>query len=350
MMRATPRHDVDPRVATRLRFAHGAPGWLVAAACVTGCVQPPAPGSTESEIRGGTADSVDPAVVALSVLGVYSYCTATLIAPHTLLTAGHCNQDGMEADFGTNADSPSKSIEIADVKVHPMYGGEGKPFDVAVMKLKSDPQGITPLSLNGTPITIDQVGHMIRHVGYGVTDDSTSEGGGIKRTVSYPLNRLDGMLMYSGAQGEQTCTGDSGGPGLMTLAGQSGETIVSVVSDGPDCQLSQDGWDDRVDAVLDWIVQTTSTWDAPPTVVKATDPGSGSGSGDGTGDPGGGPSPPDSGGGLGHRGDGSGDMGGGCSVGGDAGVAPWLLVAGLLELRRARARARTLARRGSLLR
>jgi hypothetical protein len=235
------------------------------------CTTAPTLGTTTAEIRGGTTDDGDPAVVALSVLGVYSYCTATLIAPHTLLTAGHCNIDGAEAEFGTNAESPTQSIDVADVAVHPMYAGEGKPYDFALMKLAKDPDGIAPVILSAIPLGSANIGEIIRHVGFGVTDDTSGSGGGTRRTVSYTLNTVDAVLIYSGAQGEQTCTGDSGGPGFMTLDGQT-EVEVGVVSDGPNCDLSQDGWDDRVDVVAAWIATTTSAWDAPPTF----DSGSGS--------------------------------------------------------------------------
>ncbi len=245
---------------------------------VGACTAAPVLGTTESAIRGGTVDDGDPAVVALSVLGVYSYCSATLIAPHTLLTAGHCKIDGAEAEFGSNADSPSQSIDVSDVVVHPMYSGEGQPYDYALMKLASDPRGIAPVILNGAPLTTANVGQAIRHVGFGVTDDSTGDGGGTRRTVSYPLNTIDAVLIYSGAPGEQTCTGDSGGPGFMTLDGET-EVEVGVVSDGPNCDLSEDGWDDRVDVVEAWIISTVSAWDAPPTF---DDDGSAIGSGSGS--------------------------------------------------------------------
>jgi Trypsin len=238
---------------------------------VGACTTAPALGTTESAIRGGSADTGDPAVVALSVLGLYSYCSATLIAPHTLLTAGHCQIDGAEAEFGANADSPTQSIDVGSVVVHPMYGGEGKPYDFALMKLASDPTGIAPVVLNGIALGNANIGQPIRHVGFGVTDDTTDDGGGTRRTVTYPLNTIDAVLIYSGAPNEQTCTGDSGGPGFMTLDGAT-EVEVGVVSDGPNCDLSEDGWDDRVDVVEDWIVSTTSAWDAPPTF----DAGSGS--------------------------------------------------------------------------
>jgi hypothetical protein len=94
------------------------------------------------------------------------------------------------------------------------------------------------------------------------------------------------MLIYSGDAGKQTCGGDSGGPALMTT-GQGSELLVGVVSDGPDCQLSQDGWDNRVDLVKDWIVQTVSAWDAPPSFDEVSGGTGGSGTG-GSGTGGGG--------------------------------------------------------------
>jgi secreted trypsin-like serine protease len=261
--------------------------------CLVGCTVPTVDSQT-SAIRGGTTDDGDPAVVALSVLGVYSYCTATLIAPKTILTAGHCVLTGMEADFGTDADNPTQSIDVKTSVRHPMYSAEGAPYDFALMQLASVPTGVTPIALDGSALGEADLGRTIRHVGYGVTDDSTSAGGGTRRTVSYTINKIDDMLVYSGAQGEQTCTGDSGGPGLVMTG--AGEVIATVTSDGPDCQLSQDGWDDRVDLVQDWIVATVSMWDTPPTFVTETGSGSnagsasgsdaGSGSSDGTADSG----------------------------------------------------------------
>ena len=239
--------------------------------CLAACTVPIE--STEtSAIRGGATDDGDPGVAALSVLGVYSYCTATLIAPKTILTAGHCVLSGMEADFGTDASNPTQAIDVKTTVRHPMYSAEGAPYDFALMELASPPTNIAPVALDGAALGSADVGRTIRHVGFGVTDDSTSAGGGARRTVSYTINKIDGMLVYSGAPGEQTCTGDSGGPGLVMS--DAGEVIATVTSDGPDCQLSQDGWDDRVDLVQDWIVATVSMWDTPPTFVA----GAGSGS------------------------------------------------------------------------
>ena len=278
---------------------------------LAGCALPSL--STErAAIRGGVTDGGDPAVVSLSVLGVEA-CTAILISTHTLLTAGHCDLDLAAADFG------DASIDIAMTVVHPQSTGEGTPYDLALMKLASDP-GIAPLALSGSA---PEVGRPVRHVGFGVTDDSTGDGGGVKRTVTYLIHRIDGMLVYSGAPGEETCVGDSGGPGLVTTT-SGAEVVAMVVSDGPDCQLSQDGWDNRVDLVRDWIVATTSSWDAPPTFDMGSS-GSGS-SGSGSGSDGGGDAPGAS----------SGSASGGCATTDASASGLSVLIVALRRRRRSR--------------
>ncbi|HUJ63018.1 MAG TPA: S1 family peptidase [Kofleriaceae bacterium] len=294
---------------------------LVLAFALAGCAAPVV-STTSSAIRGGQNDPGDPAVAAVSVLGLYAYCSASLISHHTILTAGHCVATEMEVDFGSDAYDPTQSIDVARAAVHPMYTAEGAPYDLALMRLASDPDGIAPLLLDGDALDSADLGRPIRHVGYGVTDDATGEDGGTKRTVSYPIDRIDGLLVYSGAPGEQTCTGDSGGPGLVATA--DGEAIATVVSDGPDCQLSQDGWDDRVDLVMDWIVSTVTAWDAPPTFVVTP------------------PATPGSGGqGSGSQGSGGGSAGqssGGCSSGGHTPSALVAILALLLTVRSRRDR------------
>lgn len=230
----------------------------LAAILITGCTTQV--DTAEQAIRGGDVDDADPAVVALSI-GDYQFCSGVLVAPHTVLTAGHCDLLDMTASFGTDVSSPAQAIAVVEAFEHPSYTGEGQPYDFALMKLAVNP-GIDPVALNTTALDDSELGQAMRHVGFGVTDDSTKDGGGIKRTVTYPLNRIEPQLIYSGADGKQTCSGDSGAPAFMTIGGS--EVVVGIVSDGPDCQLSQDGWDGRVDAVTDWIDTTISTIEATP--------------------------------------------------------------------------------------
>jgi V8-like Glu-specific endopeptidase len=231
---------------------------------LAGCAGP-ALSSIEQGIRGGSDDAGDPAVAALVLAGTDPYCTATLVAPHTLLTAGHCDLTDMTAAFGADASAPAQSIAVTDAVEHPMYTQEGAPYDFALMKLASDPTGVEPVTLNGSALGSADVGAPIRHVGFGVTDDTAKTGEGTKRTVTYPITEVDPLLVYSGATGEQTCDGDSGGPGFV------GDALAAVVSDGPNCDLDQPGYDDRVDAVEDWIIAQTSSWDSSPKFDNRSD-------------------------------------------------------------------------------
>ena len=269
----------DPRPVSGLLVG------LVAAA-LSGCT--PAPPAHESAIRSKLDDHSDPAVAAIRVLGMYSWCTATLISHHTVLTTGHCGLGDMEAAFGTNVDQPDQSIPITTVAVYAMPAHDGKPIDVAVMQLASDPVGIAPLPLNAAPLTDADLGHPIRHVGFGATSNAPTNDSGIKHSVRNALDRIDTTRLRTAPTDDQSCLDDSGGPGLMTLGAQATETVVSVVSWGPDCDFLDDGSDDRVDTIKDWIIETVSAWDAPPTFGPPGSTGSGAGSGANGGPDGGG--------------------------------------------------------------
>jgi hypothetical protein len=223
------------------------------------------PGRQGEAVVGGVADPGDPAVVAFMAGGLQT-CTGTLVGPAAVLTAGHCANALGEVPYtvavGTDSSHPTQSVTVADQVLHPQYSGEGKPYDFAMLRLASAVVGVAPLPLATVPLTGADVGTSIRHVGFGVSDPSTGEGAGTKRQVTYPITEVDPFVVWSGAPGEQTCTGDSGGPGFITRDGA--EQLAAVVSDGPDCYDA--GWDGRVDVVASWIASTAAEWlpDAGP--------------------------------------------------------------------------------------
>jgi secreted trypsin-like serine protease len=216
-------------------------------------------------VVGGTDDSGDPAVVAF-LAGGLTVCSGTLVAPEAVLTAGHCAHALGDVPYrvalGSDATHPARTISVAEQVLHPRYTGEGQPYDFALLHLAEPVEDVAPLPLSTEPLTQADVGAPIRHVGFGVSDPTTGDGAGIKRQVTYPITEVDPLVVWSGAPGEQTCTGDSGGPGLVARAG--GERLAAVVSDGPDCYDA--GWDGRVDVVADWVTATTAPWvpDAGP--------------------------------------------------------------------------------------
>lgn len=228
-------------------------------------------GTLESEIVGGVTDTGDPAVVALAVPmggGRFSeYCTGTLIAPKTILTAAHCvnvygNNTPYYAVFGTYAAQPTSSVKIISQTADPLYTSSGSAHDFGVLQLQTAVTAVTPIAINNQPLNASFVGMPIRHAGFGVTNGTQQTGGGTKRQVSYNVRQVSANLIESGASGKQTCSGDSGGPAFMVMPGASVETVVGVVSFGDEA-CTQYGQDGRVDIAFNWISSTMAPWEGP---------------------------------------------------------------------------------------
>ena len=236
------------------------------AATVLGCSasdEPRAPrlGTSVAPIIGGTNDTAHGAVAGIQAFGIQVFCSGTLVAPRTVLSAGHCANAvtsfaSYSAVFGPNDSGPS--IDITTQVVHPAYTAEGKPFDIAVFELASAPPGVSPLPFARRALPGLAPGTLLTHVGLGATMDGQLLGDGTKRVVATPITRLDADFVYSGNAQKNSCNGDSGGPGIITGA-DGNEIVVSVVSAGPDC--ISEGWDVRVDEVAAWVRTTALGWE-----------------------------------------------------------------------------------------
>ena len=239
-------------------------------------------GEATSAIVGGEDDTGDPAVVAVVSEALnLTLCTGALIGPRTVLTAGHCNFSNVSVRFGSDAQAPTRKIAVTTTLVHPSYTMEGAPYDFALLELDTPVTDVAPLALRTTPLAQSDVGStVIRHVGFGVSDEATKSGAGHKRTVSYPITRVTDVLVYSGAPGKQTCDNDSGAPGLVRDA-DGVERIAGVVSDGPSCH--EDGWDGRADlaALQSFVSDTRASWDTAAPNADGGASGGSSGSGGG---------------------------------------------------------------------
>jgi hypothetical protein len=216
-------------------------------------------GSASEDINGGSVDNGDPAVVALLDSHGTEQCTGTLIRFATILTAAHCGHLST-AVFGTRTSSKER-VAVLSTLQHPKHKGAGHPYDVELVYLNPL---FAPLDISPVPIALRaslKDGEEIRHVGFGETNGSASTKG-TKRTVTYGITAVEPYLVWSGLRkplpsGDepQTCDGDSGGPGLVKIAGR--EEIVGVVSGGPNCgpHGAGPGNDARVDDadIYDWI-------------------------------------------------------------------------------------------------
>jgi V8-like Glu-specific endopeptidase len=217
---------------------------------------------SEDDIVGGVEDNADPAVVAINIVATgFTVCTGSLITHDVVLTAGHCPQSAIWVRQGSNVrDLGWRSHIAVDESIrHPNFTGEGKAYDVSLLRLERAVDDVAPVSLSTRALATSDVGTTIRHVGFGTTGDDWKYTkqigtGGVKREVTYPITKVDDFFVYSGGPGKQTCIFDSGGPAFL------GDHLIAIVSAGNDCH--SDGWDTRIDRpdILEWIDHQLELW------------------------------------------------------------------------------------------
>ena len=219
--------------------------------------------SRHDAIYGGTLDVGDPAVIALGTggSGIYSmYCSGTLIAPSTVLTAAHCiNAFGASPDefvlFGTYADTSTRAVRVLEEFKDPLY--DQAIHDFGLLRLATPVTDVEPVTLNDAPLQSSSVGWTIRYVGFGYTEFGEI---GTKHEASYPIRDLDVGIIEAGATGMQTCGGDSGGPGFIIRPGETSSVQAGVTSYG-DSECRQLGVGGRVDFGIEWIRTTMAAWE-----------------------------------------------------------------------------------------
>jgi hypothetical protein len=192
-------------------------------------------------ITNGSADSSDPAAVALVDPTGRAGCTATVIESHTAITAAHCvtgfDPRILRVWFGSDVYSA-----VSGAQAGPMFDPTTLAGDVAMLTFR-DPAPVQPLMLEmAAPV----VGTVIRAVGYGTTA-AGSDDGGVKREGSAMISDVQPTEFTALPQPSQPCHGDSGGPALMPAG-----TIGGVVSRG-DTACSDHAIYARVDVAQSFI-------------------------------------------------------------------------------------------------
>ncbi len=243
--------------------------------CLAGCSL-----STEGEriaarglpILGGTPTTGDLSVFNLDIRGnngATTRCSATLIAPRTLLTAAHCVDPSMlgatsltiiASNVPTDADVivGVNTVRVMETRLHPSWTALARLGNDLALLLLESPQTAAPSPWNRQSLA-GLGGEPVRAVGYGA--DSPDAGMGIKRTVDLSLRQLTTELIYLGNLVDKgICRGDSGGP-TFHVFGDGVERLVGVHSftRTEDCL---DGADTRVDAKASFILQWFSEKDA----------------------------------------------------------------------------------------
>jgi secreted trypsin-like serine protease len=221
-------------------------------------------------------------------------CSATLLSPTVVLTAGHCTNDfpgppysGMrvftesdvESGIGTTNNYPfagPNSVEAVSWAAHPLY--ETAPFfvhDVGVVTLKAPGVVLSDPADYGVLPSVDQLDALktqrgkqdttFTAVGYGIQQSfpdaaSWKEHNVRVRMVAHPkLNQINvpgftgdySLLLSNNANTGGTCFGDSGGPNFL---GDS-NVVAGVTSFGINGNCAGTGGVFRMDRqnVLDFV-------------------------------------------------------------------------------------------------
>ncbi len=245
---------------------------LVVALALGACDGPPQPSrAARQAIVGGSPSLIDKSVFMLDIRGdngASTRCSATLIAPRTLLTAAHCADAAMLGAttvtlIASNAPTEAEvipgvnTVRVTQTRLHPSWNAAaGLGGDLALALLET-PQSTTPSPWNQATLT-GLGGAPVRAVGYGA--DAPDAGTGTRRTVDLTIRQLTTELIFVGNFVDKgICHGDSGGPTFHTF-GDGVERLIGVHSftRGEDCL---DGADTRIDARAEFVLQWLSEFE-----------------------------------------------------------------------------------------
>lgn len=205
-----------------------------------------------------------------------SACSAALIAPQWIVTAGHCFHDAarnpvsgvIKPDGGVPYGSVTATIGRADlagttghvVAVVEAYQSPGSPAnDLAIAKLATPVTDIRPL---GLPRKAPKVDDIVRITGWGSDQNENPVPATHPQTgqmkVSSVADDTVGVKGYLPSPDTSACIYDSGAP-YFAEPKRGGPVLVGVESDGPDCPHAQEETTARVDRVVAWILDTMRT-------------------------------------------------------------------------------------------
>jgi hypothetical protein len=221
-------------------------------------------GSSAAPIINGKADTSHPGVVFIGIEAADGFggCTGSIVDVDTasgvglVLTAGHCVTPGKPSIvlMGNDINSPSaKRFEILDYAHHSKYPADPR-YDFGMIRILGVDASTPKLTM--VPSTNDGVaaGVRVTNVGYGLTHRPSQSGAdnSVRNTTTVSISSVQQIDIHYSFGGTGTCSGDSGGPALITTGGS--EKIVGVVSRG-DQDCAGDSIDARISYGFDFINQ-----------------------------------------------------------------------------------------------
>jgi secreted trypsin-like serine protease len=231
---------------------------ILTAAC---SADPPA--HLRALITNGTDDSGDPAVVAIVTRAGDLRCSATVIGPHTVLTAAHCMLDASDYEafqvfFGAALASGGAYVDISDAQIDPAYDPIAFANDLGLLTLKQAAPA-TAVALDPRSIDATLVGQTFSAVGFGVTSPANHDPG-TKRSGAARVSAVAASDFTAQPAPSEPCADDSGGPALFTVAGAT--YVAGVVSHG-DAACADHAVYARIDVALAPFIQPYLTATAP---------------------------------------------------------------------------------------
>jgi hypothetical protein len=148
-----------------------------------------------------------------------SFCSASVIAPDLLLTAGHCVRKGSNYRLLTYAAGKPVLSPLGLVTIHPQFDAQAYDvrhftIDLALVKLEAPLSGYVPVPLIAES---GVVGRSYRIAGFGLTAQAAGKSGGVLRELTLegaaPVSKVQLRLQEASGIGG-ACQGDSGGPVL----------------------------------------------------------------------------------------------------------------------------------------
>ena len=231
---------------------------IVAGLNLVGCKTGAKERASDAKVIGGVVTSRLPQIGLLKRMGG-GYCTGTLIAVDTVVTAAHCLTDAEPGDFSfvmqQDQASPAVAMSVSAFKIHPKYDQSTNNFDIGLVKLTSK-AAFPPLGVVRSLDPVALIGKKLTTIGYGrakkPSEASVEEAGiGIKREADLTVTAVSETKIRVEELGKSACYGDSGGAYLQMS--DSGEPLLVGVTSCGDTNCSSYGVATRIDTFLDFL-------------------------------------------------------------------------------------------------